>query len=85
MKPQDEEDIEEEDVKRQYLRGPIFKGSTTAQNQLSAAARQEKARNKAHQSMISGPVLKKERIRKFMKEKQKQLMTEQERSKQSEI
>ena len=35
--------------------------------------------------MLSGPVLKKERIRKFMKEKQKQLMTEQERSKQTEI
>ena len=68
------------------MRGAIFKGSTTAQNQqLSAAAKQEKARNKAHQSMVSGPVLKKERIRKFMKEKQKQLMTEQERNKQSEI
>ena len=48
-----------------------------------AGAKQEKAINKAHQSMIAGPVLKKERIRKFMKDKQKQLVSEQERSKQA--
>ena len=69
MKTQDEEEYnEEEDIRRQYLKGAIFMVNNSRE-QLTAAEKQQRAQDRIHQSMTSGPILKKERIRKFMKEK----------------